>query len=289
VRSLDASLAVKRESEHALSVMSGSVKRLLAVTAHPDDETFIMGGTLARYAAEGVAVHLLVTAKDTGDLGIVREAELKCGLAGFTFLDYVPGGMTWSPPGAGRISYLTTAPLNEAAERVAAEVRRVRPQVVVTFDPTGAYGHPDHITAGRAAKLAFERVLTEDGPDAPRKLYMAVFGRRWMRWGARALRLAPGRDPRRFGPKGDIDLVAALRESPRPTTYLDIRGYLETRRRAALCHRSQLAGAPWPLRRYETLPPGVRGRFFPREVFARVWPPPEPGMRERDLFAGLEG
>lgn len=244
-----------------------------------------MGGTLARYAAEGVAVHLLVATRS--EPAAVREAELACatrelGLASYAVLDYRESAMTWSPPGPPA-DYLATADVAEIAAHVAAELRRLKPQVVLTFDATGVYGHPDHIAAGRATVLAWD-LLQQEGP-APGGLYGAVFGRRLLAWGVQALRLV-GRDPRRFGPHRDVDLVAALGAAPGPTAFVDVRPYLATRKRAVLCHRSQLTGAPWPLRRFELLPSRLRGALFPRELYAQLRPPP-PGERERDLFASL--
>ncbi|MBI4236458.1 MAG: PIG-L family deacetylase [Chloroflexi bacterium] len=246
-----------------------------------------MGGTLARYAAEGAAVYLLVATQSSPDRAEVREAEIACaakalGLAGYSFLGYRESGMTWSPGGPPG-DHLVTADSRDVAALIAAEMRRLRPQVVLTFDATGAYGHPDHVAIGRAAALAFDLVRGDEA--GPQKLYAAVFGRRLLAWGVRALRLA-GRDPHHFGSHRDVDLVAALRTAPRPTTFIEVKPYLGVRRQAVLCHRSQLGGAPWALRRFELLPPRLRGAVFPREVYARLWPPPRPHERETDLFEG---
>ena len=264
---------------------------LLAVMAHADDETFVIGGTLARYAAEGAEVHLLVATVDAGSLAFTRAAELEravdaLGLADFRFLGYKPTPMTWTPPAPAPDGgdYLVTTPVEAVSERVAEEIRRVRPQVVVTFDSTGGYGHPDHIAIGRATRRAFEQLVGESGDGAPERLYAAVFGRRLLRWGVRGLRMMPGRDPRRSGPEGDIDLAAALEEAPRPTTWVDVRRWLDVRRRAVECYESQLTEAPWPQRRFELLPARLRGALFPREVFARLWPEPQTDEREAGLF-----
>ena len=268
-------------------------KKLLAVLAHADDETFVIGGTLARYGATGIEVHLLVGTREHGSRGDARASELACaaehlGITGVEWLDYAPNGMTWIPDDPTGRS-LVSASEDDVARAILDVMERVTPDVVVTFDATGGYGHPDHIAIGRATGRAFAMATQQPtgGPSAPRKLYGAHFGRRVMQAGVLALRLAPGRDPRRFGPSRDIDLVAALAASPAPTTYIDVRQHLQRRLAAVRCHASQLADAPWFLRRYETLPAAVRGFLFPREVFSRVWPPARARELERDLFAGL--
>ena len=260
----------------------GRVPRLLVVTAHADDETFIFGGTLARYAAEGVAVHLVVGCLDDQDSAAVRRTELACasealGLASTTVLDYV------TPTDRGDLS---EGRVEEFAARVREQILGIDPQVVVSFDSTGGTGESDHILVGRATRSAFESTVRDaDGDEgARRKLYAAHFGKRLMRFGVNVLRLIPGRDPRRFGPGGVVDLVASLDASLPATTFVDVGPYLDVRRRAVLCHRSQLDGAPWFLRRYEMLPARVRGALFPREVYARVWPPAAADFREEGFF-----
>ena len=256
-------------------------RSLLAVTAHPDDETFIFGGTLARYAAEGVEVHLVVGCLDDRIDGSVRREELRCvsetlGLASVTVLDYE------APALAGDLS---DSRVSAVAGLVREAIERIHPRVVLTFDSTGGTGEADHILVGRATATAFESMVSVDDHDLRTpKLYVGHFGRKLMRFGTSALRMTPGRDPRRFGPGVGVDLVAALDASPSATTFIDVRRYLGIRRLAVDCHQSQLLGAPWILRQYERLPAGVRGALFRREVYARVWPPAPTGLREESFF-----
>ena len=256
-------------------------RSLLAVVAHPDDETFMFGGTLARYAAEGVEVHVIVGCLDDRVDGAARREELRracetLGVAGTTVLDYV----TPQQPGD-----LSVGRARSVAARLQEHIGRIDPGVVVSFDPTGGTGEPDHVLMGRATALAFGSESAEGGPGpGPRRLYAGHFGRRLMRAGVAALRVAPGRDPRRFGPGGAVDLVAALEAAPPPTTFIDVRPHLEVRRRAALCHASQLRSAPWFLRRYELLPPRLRGLLFPQEVYTRIRPSAPPALRETGFF-----
>jgi len=145
---------------------------LLAVLAHPDDESFGMGGTLTLYAQQGVEVHLVCATR--GEVGEIapeyldgfetiaerREYELRCaasklGLAGVHFLDYRDSGM----PGSVENSHpraLAAAPLEQVAEKIAHHIRKLGPQVVLTFDPIGGYKHPDHIAVHKApTKVVF--------------------------------------------------------------------------------------------------------------------------------------
>src|SRR3990172_2343447 len=145
---------------------------MLAVLAHPDDESFGPGGTLALYASRGVQVHLLCATR--GEVGTVspelmaghatigdlRQAELECaashlGLAGVHFLGYRDSGMPGSPDNR-HPQALAAAPIEQVAAAVVEWIRRIRPQVVITFDPIGGYRHPDHIACHNATVLAFE-------------------------------------------------------------------------------------------------------------------------------------
>ena len=144
---------------------------LLAVLAHPDDESFGMGGTLALYAQRDAAVHLAcATHGEVGEvapqflehftsIGDLRENELRCaagmlGLSGVYFLGYRNSGMPGSPAN-NHPDALAAAPLDEVAAKVAQLIRKIRPQVVVTFDPIGGYRHPDHIAIHQATVKAF--------------------------------------------------------------------------------------------------------------------------------------
>lgn len=278
---------------------------LLAVLAHPDDESFGMGGTLALYARRGVAVHLICATR--GEAGTMapehlegyaspaerREAELRCaaeklGLTAVHFLGYRDSGMPGAPDNA-HPQALINAPVEEVAERVLAVMERIRPQVVLTFDPIGGYKHPDHIAMHRATVLAFERARATWPPEvAPQKLYFHIFPRKGMRL---AVRLMPlfGLDPRRWGKNGDIDLVSLVEEGDFPIHALvDYGEVAEAKAAASACHASQLGGGPglrgplaWLMR---------LGRRPNTDYFMRAFPAPRPGEPpERDLFAGVNG
>jgi LmbE family N-acetylglucosaminyl deacetylase len=164
----------------------------MAVHAHPDDEATSTGGVLARYAAEGITT-VLVTCTDgrcgdgpggvkPGDPGhdpaavvAMRQAELEasCATLNVTHLEtlgYADSGMMGWPTNDQPGAFWTT-PVAEAAGRLAELIRQYRPDVIVTYDENGFYGHPDHIQAHRITMAAVEQT------DVPAKLYWTTVPR----------------------------------------------------------------------------------------------------------------
>ena len=153
--------------------------KLMAILAHPDDESLGMGGVLARYAREGVAAYVLTATRgqrgryfdnvnrpDDETVGRVRESELRAaarelGVREVTILDYMDGSLDRAEPA-------------EAMAAIAMHLRRVRPDVVLTFDQFGAYGHPDHIAicqfATAAVVAAADPAFATDGGGAPHRV-----------------------------------------------------------------------------------------------------------------------
>lgn len=133
--------------------------KLLAVLAHPDDESLGVGGTLAKYAAEGVETYLVTATRgergrfgsrgktaDPAEVGSVREAELRAaaavlGIREVSILGYPDGGVD-------------QVDATMAIRAIVSHIRRLRPDVIVTFGPEGAYGHPDHIAICQFATAA---------------------------------------------------------------------------------------------------------------------------------------
>ena len=280
--------------------MSPSRFALLAVLAHPDDETFGTGGTLALYAQRGVAVHVVCATR--GEAGTVapdmlhghasiadlRAEELRCagihlGLAGVHFLGYRDSGMAGSPDN-NHPQALVQAPMDEVARGVLVWMRRLRPQVVVTFDPVGGYHHPDHIHIHRATVQAFQWAsdpsVEAEGLPAyqPEKLYFHTFPRGSLRVYLRVMRLL-GRSTR-VGKNQDIDLVQLANDNYPIHARIDIRPVADRKRLASACHASQ----QMPIRGFT--------RFLMRftdgdETYMRAHPPAPPRLRERDLFEGV--
>lgn len=281
-------------------------QRLIFVGAHPDDESFGLGGTLARYALAGAKVYYAcATRGEVGGaeaqymvghatVGDMRWAELTCaakqlGLAEVIHLGYRDSGMPGSPdntaPGA-----LAAAPLDEVTERVVGVLRRLRPQVVVTFDPIGGYKHPDHIAIHNATVKAFHAAgdgaqYPAAGPAyQPQKLYYQVFPKGMLKMAVRVLPLI-GRDPRKFGNNGDIDLLDLATIDFPIHAQIALSGAASRARQAASeCHRSQLAGGPAARGMM-----GLLSRLAQqKESFMRAYPEVVNGAaKEGDLFAGV--
>jgi N-acetyl-1-D-myo-inositol-2-amino-2-deoxy-alpha-D-glucopyranoside deacetylase len=277
-------------------------KTILAVLAHPDDESFGMGGTLALYASRGVDVHLVCATR--GEVGEVspdllqgfesiaklRESELRCaaailGLNAVHFLDYRDSGMPGSPDNI-HLQALAAQPLDEVAANVVCYIRTLKPQVVLTFDPIGGYRHPDHIAIQKATVRAFEQAgnpgfATESLPAyLPERLYFHKMPNGLLKFAVKVLPLV-GKDPHKFGSNGDIDLVP-IAEVDFPThARINISSVLRKKEQAGACHASQGGG------RMGGGFVSLLMRLFSRtEFFMRAFPPVGQGEKVvQDLFA----
>ena len=274
----------------------------MGVFAHPDDETFGIGGTLALYARRGVETHVVcATRGEVGEApddlkGFATKAEMRMGelecaarilrLTSVRYLGYRDSGM----PGSEHNTHpeaTTAAPLADVARKVAWHIRDIRPQVIVTFDPIGGYRHPDHLVVHdstiEAFRMAGDPAESIEGlaPYAPQKLYFTTFSRRALRFAVRLMRILR-RDPTRFGENHDVDL-ASLAEVNFPIhAEIDIRPVARIKAAAAACHESQGG------RRMASLPVRVLYSIFgAHEQFMRAFPQPPPPRKETDLFEGV--
>lgn len=285
--------------------MENQQKRtLLAVLAHPDDESFGMGGTLALYARKGYNVYLVCATR--GEVGTVdaehmrgfssiaelREAELRCaaehlGLKAIYFLGYRDSGMPGSPDNQ-HPNVQVFHPVDEVAGRVVKYIRDLKPDVVLTFDPIGGYRHPDHIHIHQATVLAFEKAddasfHPESGsPFKPRALYFHVFPHRLLRFATRLMPLF-GVDPRKFGRNKDIDLKALVEFDFPVHAKIDIGSVSQVKAEAGACHASQdgiqMRRGPMGL---------VTRAFGEHEDYMRAYPPVNGNHRvAHDLFDGI--
>jgi N-acetyl-1-D-myo-inositol-2-amino-2-deoxy-alpha-D-glucopyranoside deacetylase len=278
-----------------------SKQTILSVLAHPDDESFGMGGTLALYAARGVDVHLVCATR--GEVGEVapellkgfnsiaelRESELRCaagilGLKGVHFLDYRDSGMPGSPDNR-HPQALAAQPLDEVAANVVCYIRELKPQIVLTFDPIGGYRHPDHIAIQRATVRAFEQAAnpafaSESLPVCnPERLYFHTMPHSIMKLAVKLLPLI-GRDPHKFGTNGDIDITAIAAVDFPIHVRINIRSVLEKKEKAGACHASQGGG-----RMGGNLVGFLLRMFSGTEIFMRAYPPPRQGEKVlTDLF-----
>lgn len=284
--------------------MSPSTRRMLASLAHPDDESFGPGGTLALYANRGVDVHLICATR--GDVGTVdpsyltgfanvaelRQAELECagqalGLSRIHLLDYRDSGMAGSPDNQHERA-LAAAPLDTIVEQITRIIRQIRPQVVLTFDSIGGYHHPDHIRMHQATVEAFQAAADPSRfpnglePYQPQKLYYHTFPRRWLRLLVRLMPLL-GMNPKAWGRNNDIDLTAITDHDIPVHAVVDVSETLAAKQLASACHASQTDEDDSP----GFLLNWLRRLGRNRETFMRGYPAPPAGLRETDLFAGV--
>ena len=265
--------------------------RLMAIFAHPDDESMGVGGTLARYAAEGVEVSLVTATRGERGwfrpgkhpgfdiLGHRREVELHqaartLGINRVDFLNYLDGDLDQAPP-------------RQITAKLVAHLRRVRPHVVVTFGHDGAYGHPDHIAISQFTTAAVMRAADPCyGPrsgcgsnsHAVSKLYYFVSSEE-----------QAGAYERAFGELSmTIDGVHRAIRGWRDweiTTTIDAGEHWRTGWNAVACHRSQLPG-------YQALleqPEPEHRLLWGTQNFVRAFSLVNGGRaRETDLFAGLD-
>ncbi|MFE6482804.1 N-acetyl-1-D-myo-inositol-2-amino-2-deoxy-alpha-D-glucopyranoside deacetylase [Streptomyces sp. NPDC057757] len=288
-------------------------RRLLLVHAHPDDESINNGATMARYAAEGAHVTLVtctlgeegevipselahLAADREGGLGAYRVGELtaamkELGVTDHRFLGgpgrYRDSGMMGTEqnrrPGA-----FWSADVDEAAGHLVEVIREVRPQVLVTYDPDGGYGHPDHIQAHRVATRAAELAARADfrpGPGEPwpiAKVYWNRVPRSVAEEAFDRLREALPRLP--YAKAAVLDDVPGVVDDPVITTEVDGTAYAAAKAAAMRAHATQIEVAePWFVLSNELAQP-----LFTTEYYELVRGE-RPASRETDLFAGTDG
>jgi mycothiol S-conjugate amidase len=282
-----------------------AAQRLLLVFAHPDDESFGNAGTIARYAASGTDVYYACATR--GEVGNVasellqgqsiaelRSTELEnavqlLGLAGLFYLNHRDSGMAGTADNQHPDAFVQQ-PAEFVAHQIAAIIRTIRPQVVITFNAYGGYGHPDHIACHRATKHALRSANDPNtplqlAPFAPERLYYTTFSPWFLRFGILLSRIS-GRDPRQSGDNGDVDALRILEELTPTTTSIVCDAFLEQKEAAWASHRSQFEQSA--MARIQRIPRSLRRRFLGVEHFTRVIPPWLPGTpRETDLFGGI--
>jgi len=269
-------------------------RRLLLVHAHPDDESIGTGATIARYAAEGAQVTLVTCTR--GELGEVIPPELAylatggdrlgeyritelaaaCAALGIGDQRFLGGPGRWRDSGMMGLpandspDCFWQADLATAAAELAKVIVDVRPQVVVTYDANGYYGHPDHIQAHRVTSDAIGMAAS---PEQGQPWQVAKFYATAM--------------PRSVAVAASVDHFVPFVPDEQVTTEIDGSAYLEAKTAAMRAHATQitvdgdrfaLSSGRWqPLlaREYYTLLKGASGAAH--------------GTREHDLFAGLDG
>jgi len=269
--------------------------RLLAVLAHPDDESLGVGGTLAKYASEGCEVSLLTATRGgggrylnfppghpehPGPLGLadIREAELRnaaaaLGVGDLTILDYPD-------------RFVDRAEPHHAIAAIAGHLRKVRPDVVITFGPDGAYGHPDHIAISQfttaAIVTAADPAFASQGadgalPHAVAKLYHIAWPQStWSAYQSAFKTLTSTVD--------GVERQAVPWPDWAITTRIDTRSHWPAVWRAVLCHQSQMGA----YERLSQLSPDLHEALWGSQSFYRVFSTANGGRKsETDLFEGI--
>ena len=268
--------------------MNGKL-RMMCVLAHPDDESLGVGGSLARYASEGIDTYVVMATRgERGRYGDIAEkppmaviAETRAqellaaakvlGVKEVSFLDYIDGDLDQADPA-------------EAVARIVRHLRRVRPDVVVTFGPDGGYGHVDHIaisqfTVSAVICAADPGYRTEDHQIAHRvsKLYfMAWTNGKWAAYqdAFKDLKYSVDGIERRATPWPDWEI----------TTEIDTTGFWQTVWKAVQCHKTQLS----IYSKLRELPDDLHKGLWGSQEFYRVFSLVNGGReREKDLFDGL--
>ena len=263
--------------------------RLMCVLAHPDDESLGTGGVLAQSAAEGVATYLVTATRgergrfDDGRespgpevVARTREAELyaaarELGLKEVRFLDYPDGALDAVNPA-------------EAIAKIVAHLRRVRPHVVITFGPEGAYGHPDHIAISQwtaaaiacAADKAYGDAATGEPHRVAKLYFIAWSAAKWAAYQTALRKLVCNVDgvEREVSPWPDWAI----------TTVIDTSRVWRAVWRAVSCHRTQMS----IYGKLAALPDEHQRSLWGTQEFYRVLSAVNGGRtRESDLFEGL--
>jgi len=294
--------------------MSGSRSghRMLLVHAHPDDESIGTGATMAKYAAEGAGVTLVtctlgelgeiippdlgyLAADGGGGLGAYRIGELAaaCAALGVTDHRFLGGPGRWHDSGMMGLpsndepGCFWQADLDEAAAELLGVIREVRPQVLISYDDNGFYGHPDHIQAHRVARRAFELsggLVTKFYATAVPRSVLAEAVETFR--GSASEDSVPGGGPR-FAQVESVDDLPFGVPDEAVTTEIDATAFLDRKLAAMRAHATQIAvDSP-----FFALSDNVGQRAFGREYYTLLAGPRGSGSgphgRESDLFAAI--
>jgi LmbE family N-acetylglucosaminyl deacetylase len=274
---------------------------MLVFFAHPDDEAFSCGGVMALNRQRGIHTTLVCATKgeageisspelaDAPTLGLVREQELReaarhMGVDDLYFLGYRDSGMAGTPENQHPQAY-TNASAAAVVPRLVRFIRSIRPQVIITFDPTGGYGHPDHIAIHHhtiaafhaAADPAYAPELGE--PWQTQRIFYPAFRPEMFEALVEQL-IAQGIEPPSWGEGGEIDVTI------QPThACIDIKTVKSSKWAGLNAHRTQF-GANHP---FLQVPEEFVLNLLNDEWFELAWPEDKLDELYTDLFAGLDG
>jgi LmbE family N-acetylglucosaminyl deacetylase len=265
--------------------------RLMAVMAHPDDESLGVGGTLAKYASEGAEVFLLTATRgDAGRyrgyrpgepqhpgaeaLAEIREAELRAaaselGVREVSLLDY-------------KDQQLDRAAPQEVIAGIVRQLRRVQPDVVITFGPDGAYGHPDHIAICQFTTAAVAAAASLAFPEAGRPHLVSKFY--YIAWPQSAWTAYQAAFRKLVSTVDGIERQAVPWPDWEITTVIDTRNFWPTVWQAISCHDSQVSA----YEALKSLSPEDHESLWGKQSFYRVFSVVNGGRaRETDLMEGI--
>jgi LmbE family N-acetylglucosaminyl deacetylase len=274
---------------------------LLAVFAHPDDESFATGGLFALRSSMGDRV-VLVTAtrgeageisdpalSDRDNLSQVREAELRAaadalGVSELVLLGYRDSGMEGTEDNHHPDAF-SVAPQDQVASLLVGIIRRLKPDVVITFDEIGGYGHPDHIAANRFTTVAFRasgdpsRYPAEGEPWKPGRLYYSVFPKQLFQR-LRSIMEAHGAETADLDRFEETDIGWP---DDQIHAEIDVSSVIEAKWAALNCHRTQFGADHF----FNRIPEPDAKALISSEWLVQIEPDPPPGVRYSDLFHGL--
>ena len=261
-------------------------RSILACFAHPDDEAFTCGGTLAEFASEGDTVSLVcATRGEVGEisnpalatpetLGEVREQELrgacdKLGINPPIFLDYRDSGMDGTAENNDPRAFMN-APAEKVIPQLVGYIRQLQPQIILTFDPSGGYGHPDHIAIHHHTMAAFDAAADSSQfpelgePWQSDRLYYIVLARSFFE----------GIYQKLVDLGEDVSQIDRFRDSPagwpdeEVSLMRDVSAFVETKWKAFYCHQTQIN----PKSPFRKVPDNFMKQLIRREYFVLAKP-----------------
>jgi LmbE family N-acetylglucosaminyl deacetylase len=277
-------------------------RKILLCLAHPDDEILGPGGTIACYAQNGAYVELVcATRGEAGEIADpalatpktlpqVREQELRCaaktlGIQKVTFLGYRDSGMAGTDENQRPDAFIN-AVADEVVAQLVAVIRRVQPQVVITFEPYGGYGHPDHIAIHYHTHAAFEKAgdaayrVDLGRPFQPQRLFYPL-----VRF---AFFQAMKEKMEQYGLETDFFInLEERRDKGWPdnkfNVVMDVSSTINQKMAAFACHRTQFGAHNL----FRLLPESEMAELLRTEYFALARPEGENGRLLSDLFDGI--
>jgi N-acetyl-1-D-myo-inositol-2-amino-2-deoxy-alpha-D-glucopyranoside deacetylase len=271
-----------------------SSKTLLVILAHPDDEAFGTGGTLAHYASQGVNVHLICATKgESGkvtdpslgtveDVGKLREQELdlacqSLGIHAPIFLGYKDSGR-FERTQHGNATALMNVDELEVEQKILEHVKTLQPDIMLTFDPHGIYGHIDHLKIHRAATAAFwsaGKVMSAP----PKRLYYTAIS---------ATKLKQMQTMRENSPMNNLDAELYGVSEDSFAAVINVKNYLPQKQASIAAHRSQVG----PTSSFAGLNDGEAKKIWEEFIITETFTlgglrGSFPEMPVDDLFVGL--